>query len=90
MARYPLFALLDAIAQRDPTTRFSMRAQDTAEAELSVPRYEATLRAAGGQYGLTLYVRVPQAHADAIFPWLVEAVRTIGSDVPSGLLALAP
>jgi len=89
-ARYPLFALLDAIAQGDPTTRFSMRAQDIAEAELSVPRYEATLGAARGQHGLTLYARVPSEHADALFRWLVAAIRTIGSEVPQALLALVP
>lgn len=88
MARYPLFALLDTIAQRDPTTRFEMRAQDAPEAKLEVPRYEATLQAAGGQQGLTLYAHAPQEHTNALFHWLIHEIDAMGVEAPQGLLAL--
>lgn len=88
MARYPLIALLDSIAQHDPTTRFEMIAHDTPEATLTVPQYEATLRAARGQYGLTLYVHVPQEHATSALAWLVQEIRAVRAEAPPRLLAL--
>jgi hypothetical protein len=88
MARYPLFVLLDAIAQRDPTTRFEMVAQETPEAELKVPRFEATLRAAAGHHGLTLHIRVPQEHARPLVQWLADEISALGAESPPGLLRL--
>lgn len=88
MARYPLFALLDTLAQRDPTTRFEMRAQDAPEATLEVPSYEATLRAAGGQSGLTLYIHTPQQQASALVHWLTHELGAIGAEIPQALIAL--
>lgn len=89
MARYPLFTLLDAIAQRDGATRFEMEARHTPEAGLSVPCYEASLRAGGGQHGLTLYMHVPKEHAEALLHWLVEEIHAAGSEAPPGMLGLA-
>jgi hypothetical protein len=89
MARYPLLALLDTIAQHDPTTRFIMKAKDSPETTLEVPQYEATLRAGGGQHGLTLYVHVPQVHARELFYWLVQALSTAGAEIPQELRTLA-
>lgn len=88
MARYPLFALLDRIAQHNPSTRFYMQAEHRPEAEFSVSRYEATLRAAGGHHGLTLYIHTPQEHASALFHWLAQEIDALGVEVPHGLRAL--
>lgn len=88
MVRYPLLALLDTIAQHDPATRFIMKAQDAPEATLEVPQYDATLRAGGGQQGLTLYVHVPQEYTRELVHWLARTIGTLGVEAPQGLRAL--
>ncbi len=88
MDRYPLLALLEAVALRDPVMRFEAQESDMPTAWLTVPRFEATLRVGGGMQGLTLYITTLEEHAEALDHWLLAETRALGYDVPSGLIAL--
>jgi len=90
MKQYPLLALLEAIALRDPSARFKTEESDTPNAGLTIPRYDATLHAGPGMRGLTLYVRVLQAKAPELFRWLTTEIRALGHEAPPSLLAQAP
>lgn len=86
MEHYPLLALLEAIALRDPSTRFEAEESDIPTAQLTVPRFEATLRVGGGMEGLTLYITTLQEYVEDLYRWLIAETRALGHDVPPGLI----
>lgn len=88
MEHYPLLALLEAIALRDPSTRFEAQESDIPTAWLTVPRFGASLRADGGMEGLTLYITAPEEQVEALDRWLLAETRALGYDAPPGLIAL--
>ncbi len=88
MEHYPLLALLETIALRDPSTRFEAEESDVPTAQLTVPRFEAVLRAGPGMEGLTLYMSVPEEFASELYHWLVAETRASEYDVPPSLLEL--